>query len=76
VGVRAGTTAWQTGQETSNVARLRRGLMMGDGDGDGSGIGNDAPTYRRKGGGVGDSGGGWLEHPRQWLALHRPGLSM
>ena len=76
VGVRAGTTARQTGQETSNVARLRRGLMMGDGDGDGSGIGKDAPTYRRKGGGVGDCGGGWFEHPRQWLGLHWAGLSL
>ena len=49
---------------------------MGDGDGDGSGSGKDAPTYRRKGGGVGDCGGGWFEHLRQWLGLHWAGLSL
>ena len=45
---------------------------MGDGDGDGNGIGNEAPTYSRKGGGVGSCGGGWLEHARQcgwWLGV-------
>ena len=49
---------------------------MGVGIGVGSAIGNEAPTYRRKGGGVGDCEGGWLEQPRRWLGLHRAGLSL
>ena len=44
---------------------------MGVGIGVGSAIGNEAPTYTRKGGGVGDCEGGWLEHPRRWPDAQR-----
>ena len=49
---------------------------MGVGIGVGSAIGNEAPTCTRKGGGVGDCEGGWLEHPRRWLGPHRAGRSL
>ena len=42
---------------------------MGVGIGVGSAIGNEAPTYTRKGGGVGDCEGGWLEHPSGWAPI-------
>ena len=33
-------------------------------------------TWVVKGGGIGDFGGGWLEHPRRWLGAQWPGLSL
>lgn len=48
---------------------------MGVGIGVGSAIGNQAPTYRRKGGGVGDYGGGWLE-PAEAMAGPPSGRSL
>ena len=31
-------------------------------------------TWTVEGSGIGDIGGGWLEHPRQWLGAKRAGL--
>ena len=31
-------------------------------------------TWIVNGGDIGDFGGGWLEHPRQWRGAQRPGL--
>ena len=33
-----------------------------------------ARAWMVKGGGIGDAGGGWLEHPRQWLGAQRTDL--
>eukprot|EP00964_Phaeocystis_antarctica_P027194 scaffold15318_cov36-Phaeocystis_antarctica.AAC.2 len=41
-----------------------------------TGLIGDAHTWMARRSGIGDLGGGWLEHSRQWLGSQWPGLTV
>ena len=61
-----------------DLARVEVGvldeLLDGGGVGHGGGGLDDSVACMVKGGEIGDFGGGWLEHPRQWLGTQWSGL--